>query len=134
MENCLFCQIIAKKIPAHIIYEDKKTLAFLDIFPVSKGHTLIIPKNHAQDLNSGSLEDAIAIMQTAHKIAPQIMKSLSASGYNLGLNHGKDAGQEIFHTHLHLMPRFAGQNRSFTKTKPSDDELLEIKNLIIKNL
>lgn len=134
IENCLFCKIIRREIPANIIYEDEEVLAFLDIFPVSKGHTLIIPKNHAQDLSAGSESDAVAIMRTAHFLAPKIIQSLGATGYNLGLNNGADAGQEVFHTHLHLMPRYANQDRSFQKTQATPEELVAIKEQIISNL
>ncbi len=123
MQDCLFCKIIAGTIPCEKIYEDTDTFAFLDIGPVSKGHLLIIPKQHATDLNSGSQENAVALMKTVHKLAPTILKALNATAYNLGMNHGVDAGQEVFHTHLHLMPRYAGETRSFVKTHPSKEEL-----------
>lgn len=126
MPDCLFCKIIAGEIPSHKIYEDDKTFAFLDINPVSKGHTLIIPKEHAENLTEGSMEAAEAIMHTLHDIAPKIVKALGASGYNLGMNHGTDAGQLVFHTHMHLMPRYAGQPRTFTKSHPSQEELAEV--------
>lgn len=131
MPDCLFCKIIAGKIPSYKIDEDEKTFAFLDIGPVSKGHTLIVPKEHAADLNSGSEESAIALMATVHRIAPKIMKTLGATGYNLGMNHGEVAGQDVFHTHLHIMPRYEGEPRSFTKTHPSNEELAELAEIII---
>lgn len=126
MNDCLFCKIVTGTVPAQKLYEDEKILAFLDIFPVSQGHALIIPKNHAQDLNSGSKDDAVAIMETAYFLAPIIMKALGASGYNLGMNHGVSAGQDIFHTHLHLMPRYDGEARNFDKTNATPEELKEI--------
>lgn len=121
--DCLFCKIIAGEIPSHKIYEDEHTFAFLDIGPVSEGHTLVVPKNHAVDLNDGSAEDAAHIMETVHKLAPVIMPALGASGYNLGMNHGVSAGQDVMHTHVHIMPRKDGEPRNFTKTHPSQDEL-----------
>lgn len=126
MEDCLFCKIIAGEIPSHKVYEDENTYAFLDIGPVSKGHTLVIPKEHATDMNEGSVEAAKDIIATVHKLAPKVMEALGATGYNLGVNHGKDAGQEVFHTHFHLMPRYAGEPRSFVKTHPSQEELAEV--------
>ena len=130
MENCLFCKIVARQIPAEIVYENEEVLAFLDINPVSKGHTLIIPKRHAQDLSAGSVEDAEAIMRAAHLLGGTLMKTLNATGYNLGMNHGEDAGQEVMHTHLHVMPRYAGDARAFIKMHPSKEELREIAELI----
>lgn len=129
-QDCLFCKIIKGDIPSHKIFEDDNTYAFLDIGPVSKGHTLIIPKEHATDLNSGSSEAAQSIMKILHLIAPKIMKALGATGYNLGMNHGVDAGQDVFHTHLHLMPRYPGDKRSFVKTHPSQEELTKVAILI----
>jgi histidine triad (HIT) family protein len=134
MNDCLFCKIIAKQVPANIVYEDEQTIAFLDIFPVSKGHMLIVPKEHAVTLHLNSRNSTLAIMETAHKLARPAMEALDASGYNLGMNCGIDAGQEIMHTHLHFMPRYSGQSRSFTKTKTSREELAEVAALIIKKL
>ncbi len=123
MTNCLFCKIIDGTIPALKVFEDEKTFAFLDIGPVSKGHTLVIPKVHAENLSVGTREDAVALMETIHQLAPKIMQALGASGYNLGMNHGEVAGQEVMHTHLHIMPRYADQPRTFAKTHPSKEEL-----------
>jgi len=126
MINCLFCKIIAGDIPAEKIFEDENTFVFLDIGPVSKGHMLVIPKNHAENLTEGSVEDACSLMATVHKIAPDVMRGLGATGYNIGMNHGKDAGQEVFHTHIHLMPRYEKDSRLFVKFQPSKEELHEV--------
>ena len=123
MPDCLFCRLVAGEIPAHKIYENDRVLAFLDIHPVSVGHTLVIPKAHAENLAANSLEDAKAMMEAIHMLAPLITRALGASAYNLGMNHGEDAGQDILHTHLHIMPRRPGEPRSFEKTSPSQEEL-----------
>ncbi len=123
MQTCLFCKIIAGIIPAHKVYEDDKVFAFLDIGPVSEGHTLVIPKTHAENLSAGSREDARALMDVIHSLAPKILKAVGADGYNLGMNHGECAGQEVMHTHLHIMPRKNDVPRTFTKMHPSSDEL-----------
>jgi histidine triad (HIT) family protein len=130
MTDCLFCKIINGEIPCYKIYEDDKTFAFLDIGPVCKGHILIIPKNHAQVMQEGTLDDALAIMTTVYKIAPFVMKALGASGYNLGMNHGLSGGQDIFHTHMHFMPRYDGVPRKYEKQKVEHDELVKIASLI----
>ena len=130
MEDCLFCKIIAREIPAEIVYENEKTLAFLDIGPVSKGHTLVIPKTHATHLSEGTQEDALALMSTIHLLAPKMAAALEATGYNLGMNQGADAGQDVFHTHIHIMPRYAGDLRKFVKMHPSKEELHEVGELI----
>ena len=116
--SCIFCKIVSGEIPALKFYENDKVLAFVDINPMSKGHSLIIPKTHADDLASGSLEDSIELMKAVHELAPKIVKALGGVGYNLGMNHGVDAGQEILHTHIHIIPRYAGGGLSFVKTHP----------------
>lgn len=126
MADCLFCKIVAGEIPCHKVFENEKVIGFLDIFPVSKGHTLVIPKIHAQDLAAGSMDDAVELMRVIHDLAPKITKALGASGYNLGMNHGIDAGQDILHTHFHIMPRYNGDERKFVKTHPSQDELAKV--------
>ncbi len=130
MQDCIFCKIISGDVPSHKIYENDKVYAFLDIGPVSRGHTLIIPKEHATDLNSGSRDAACDVMGAVHLLAPKIIKALDADGYNLGMNHGACAGQLVFHTHLHFMPRYDGEPRRFDKMSPSQDELAEIAEVI----
>lgn len=123
--SCLFCKIIAKEIPAEIVFENENVLAFLDIGPVSEGHTLVIPKAHADNLSVGNETDALELMRVIHHLAPRILKAVEADGYNLGMNHGECAGQEVMHTHLHIMPRKQGIPRTFTKLRPSKEELAQ---------
>ena len=123
--NCLFCSIIVGDIPSHKIYEDESVFAFLDIGPVSKGHTLVIPKKHATNLAEGSEEEAQQLMSAVYRLAPAIMKGVAADGYNLGMNHGDCAGQLVMHTHVHIMPRWNGVPRAFEKEKVSPEELAE---------
>jgi histidine triad (HIT) family protein len=130
MTDCLFCKIINGEIPCYKIYEDEQIFAFLDIGPVSKGHTLVIPKNHASTMQEGTADDALAIIKTIYHIAPKIMKALGASGYNLGMNYGLSGGQDIFHTHMHFMPRYDGVPRKFEKQKVESIELEKIAQLI----
>lgn len=121
--DCLFCKIIAGQIPSHKIYETDRVYAFLDIGPVSKGHTLVVPKEHAENLSMGSAEDALELMKVIYLLGKKITSALGATGYNLGMNHGLDAGQDVLHTHLHLMPRYTNDERKFIKTFPSKEEL-----------
>lgn len=124
--DCLFCKIIAGTIPCHKVYEDNRAFAFLDIGPVAQGHTLVVPKAHAENLDAGSKEDAMHLLGVIHDIAPNIMRAVGASGYNLGMNHGISAGQDVMHTHLHIMPRKDDEARTFVKTHPSQDDLAAI--------
>jgi histidine triad (HIT) family protein len=132
--QCLFCAIIAGEIPCHKVYEDEHTFAFLDIGPVSEGHTLVVPKVHAADLGSGSIEAAQQLVATVYRIAPAILKAVGADGYNLGMNHGETAGQDVMHTHMHIMPRKQGVPRAFAKTHPSQEALAVTAAAIRENL
>lgn len=107
MTDCLFCKIIAGELPSTKVYEDEKTYAFLDINPVSPGHTLIVPKAHGEHVLESSLEDIGHIMATVQKIAPAIMSAVEANAFNLVNNCGRAAGQTVFHTHFHIIPRFS---------------------------
>lgn len=121
--NCLFCSIIAGDIPSYKLFEDDDVFAFLDIGPVSRGHFLLIPKAHAENLLAGSVDAAAQLMTALHHIAPAVLRAVGAQGFNLGMNHGVCAGQEVLHTHLHVMPRYEGEARTFTKSHPSKEEL-----------
>jgi histidine triad (HIT) family protein len=126
MSECIFCKIVSGHIPAYKIYENDHVLAFLDINPVSTGHTLVIPKVHAENLAQNSLEQAVQLMTVIHDLAPKIMIGVGAAGYNLGMNHGEVAGQDVLHTHLHIMPRQLGQARNFAKQQVSSEELAKV--------
>ncbi len=107
MTDCLFCKIIAKQIPAEVVYEDENVLAFLDITPVNPGHVLVIPKQHCEGFLDADLEVLTHWIQAAQKIARALVKAGICDDFNLGQNNGKLAGQVIPHLHLHIMPRTA---------------------------
>lgn len=110
----IFSKIIAREIPADIIYEDQWVLAFLDINPVHPGHTLVIPKTPSIHGLECNLEDMAHIVNIAQKIGQAQMKALACDGVNFIMNNGAAAGQEVFHTHLHVVPRF-NDDHSFIK-------------------
>ncbi len=105
--DCLFCKIVNAEMPAYKLYEDERTLAFLDIFPGTLGHCLVIPKAHAENLFDLEPADRDAVMATAQRVAGAIRNELGAEGLNLHQSNGKVAGQMIFHFHIHLLPRWA---------------------------
>jgi Diadenosine tetraphosphate (Ap4A) hydrolase and other HIT family hydrolases len=107
MEETIFMKIIRREIPAEIIYEDDDTLAFLDISPTNQGHTLVIPKKPVRNVFDSDAATWAAVMETVRKIAPAIRDGVGATGVNINSNHGADAGQEVFHLHAHIIPRFA---------------------------
>lgn len=109
-QSCLFCKIILHKIPSHIIYEDEHTIAFLDIMPLDKGHTLVIPKIHSTNFINTN-DDIISFVNiTAKKVARQIEVQLNTSAFNFISNNGILAGQTIEHYHLHIIPKYSSHS------------------------
>ncbi len=106
MEECVFCKIIDRKIPAAMVYEDGKVISFLDIMPANKGHCLVVPKIHAQNLMEMNDEDLSATIKAAKKVASALSLSFGNGSFNLVMNNGKEAGQVVNHAHIHLIPRF----------------------------
>jgi len=104
-ENCVFCKIVSGKIPSSKVYEDNHVIAILDIMPAAKGHCLIVPKKHFDDVASTPKVTIAAMMEASKKVGKSQSQALGATGYNLLVNNGKDAGQAVFHTHLHVIPR-----------------------------
>jgi len=135
MSDCIFCKIVAGEISAIKIYEDEKILAFLDINPVDPGHTLVVPKKHYENFSETPNEFLSAMMPVIDKISKAAMKATGAEGFNLALNNGKAAGQVVFHTHFHIMPRFPGDGHELWKGKPyAEGEMEEIADKIKENL
>ncbi len=106
--GCVFCDIIARRAPAHIVYEDEATVAFMDIMPIHEGHTLVVPKTHAADAFEIDPEEAAAAMRTAVKVARAVKAAFGCDGVNIFQSNGPAAGQTVFHFHIHVLPRWAG--------------------------
>ncbi len=116
MSTCIFCDIIARKAPASIVYEDDVVIAFMDLFPINPGHTLVVPRQHFARITD--LDDATAarMMAVARNIAAAIYRSpVRAEGVNLMLADGRAAGQDVPHAHLHVIPRFSGDGFHCTR-------------------
>lgn len=107
MTDCLFCKIINGDIPCDKVYEDSRTLAFLDISPVNPGHTLVIHKHHHVDIFDTPENDLCDLFCTAKKMAGAVLSATKSDGINIGMNNKPAAGQVIFHAHIHVMPRLA---------------------------
>ncbi len=105
-ENCVFCKIIKGEIPYYKIYEDDLTLAFLDIEPFDKGHTLIIPKKHFENIQTLDDEYAAQILITGRELVKVYEEELDIAGFNFFQNNGYFAGQRVMHYHMHLLPRY----------------------------
>ncbi len=106
MSNCIFCKIIDGSIPSAKIYEDEHVYAFMDIMPLTKGHTLIIPKSHKENVYDLSEEEASNLFKVVPKIASALKDTFGSVGMNLLNNNGAPAGQSVFHFHLHFIPRY----------------------------
>ena len=128
--DCIFCKIIKREIPAKIIAETGKSLAFIDAFPLTKGHSLVIPKNHYAKVQDIATDDYADLFETVRKVISKVDKISNAT--LLAVHNGKESGQEIPHVHVHLIPRSAedsaGPVHSMFKDRPklSESEINQI--------
>ena len=106
--DCLFCKILAGEIPATIVGEDERTVAIMDINPATRGHVLVIPRTHSADLLEIEIDDLAACAAAAQRLALLMTERLDADGVNLVNSCGREAWQTVFHFHLHVIPRYAG--------------------------
>jgi histidine triad (HIT) family protein len=113
MEDCLFCKIIKGDIPNYTVYQDEKTLALLDINPNTRGHTLVIPIEHASNIIGMEDSNVDAVFRTVRKVVRGLEAALKPDGFNLVVNHGEAAGQLIHHFHCHIIPRYVGDTIEF---------------------
>jgi histidine triad (HIT) family protein len=104
--DCLFCKIVDGEIPATRVHEDERTIAFMDINPATRGHLLVVPREHAADLTEVSPEDLAACAAAAQSLAARAKEKLGADGVNLLNSCGRAAWQTVFHFHLHVIPRY----------------------------
>lgn len=123
--TCIFCNIAQKEVPASLVYEDEKVMAFLDIRPLNKGHTLIIPKEHHENIFDIPEQLITYLHGIVKHIAIAVEKATKADGISIIQQNGKAAGQDIFHLHVHVVPRYEGQKLpSFSHIKEADREKL----------
>jgi len=122
-EGCIFCKIELKKIKTNIIIENDKAMAFLDAYPLSKGHTLVIPKDHYSKIQELDENSSQSLFNILWKITNPIEKAMSVNSSTIAIHNGKEAGQEIPHVHIHIIPRESGDGagpvHSMFKNKPN---------------
>jgi histidine triad (HIT) family protein len=106
--DCLFCKIVAGELPATIVAEDERTVAFMDIHPATRGHALVVPREHARDVHEIDPEDLQAVAVAAQRLATRACDNLGADGVNLLNSNGAAAWQTVFHFHVHVIPRYDG--------------------------
>ena len=131
-DDCIFCKIANGQIPSKTIYEDDSYRVILDLGPATKGHALILPKDHYANLYELPDEKAGEVIKLAKKMATKMTAALKCDGFNLVQNNGETAGQTVFHFHMHLIPRYMndGQKIGWEPGEPSGDELAEIADVI----
>ena len=134
--DCIFCEIINKKIEAEIIYEDEWALAMLDARPIAPGHTLILPKRHLLNILELSDEEICPIFRVVKEITARLKEKLHPDGFTIGINHDKVSGQMVDHLHIHIIPRFEGDGGSSLHCvvdNPPKESLKEIKEKILND-
>jgi histidine triad (HIT) family protein len=131
MADCLFCKVITNNIPSYTVYEDATTRAFLDVFPATDGHVLVVHKRHEEKLTAYTVEELGQLFTTVQKVARALEKTYSTAALSIGLNHGEVKG--VHHTHIHLMPRFEGDGGGIMQTlpgiKPKEDLAVVLKKI-----
>ncbi len=136
---CAFCKIIAGEAPASMVYRDDAIAVFMDLYPVTSGHMLVVPIRHSRSLQEVAPETAVRMMQKAQELGRAIMASdLGCDGYNLFMANGGAAGQEVFHAHLHILPRHHGDGFGFVFPPPypaeADRKTLDAQATMLKSL
>ncbi|MGO3327790.1 HIT family protein [Gordonia sp. (in: high G+C Gram-positive bacteria)] len=115
-DACVFCDIVAERSPGHLIYADDDVVAFLDRAPITRGHTLVVPRTHSSGLSDLDPSLGSALLSAAQRIANALKApEFGADGVNLALNDGRAAMQTVFHTHVHVVPRQSGDKLTFAK-------------------
>jgi histidine triad (HIT) family protein len=138
--NCIFCKIIAGEISARVILQNEKAMALLDAFPLAAGHTLVIPKSHYAKVQQMSEQDAAAVFDMVWKLAGAVETASQVNASTIAIHNGSDAGQEVPHVHVHIVPRKTGDGagaiHSMFKMKPklSPQDIDSLSNRIADNL
>ena len=131
--TCLFCDIIAKKLSAHFVYEDEKHVAILDKYPIHRGHTLVMPREHHEKIVDMPIENVSVLFTKTIPIARAVIEATQADGFNLGQNNGRAANQIIPHVHVHVIPRYSHISTAWPKRKIADEnDLAELATKIRK--
>jgi histidine triad (HIT) family protein len=128
--ECLFCRIIDGEVGSHKVYEDEHAYAFLDIYPTSRGHTVVLPKEHITSFLEMDEEKAAELFASVNRIAKQVIKTTGAAGTNIGINNGLVAGQTVPHVHVHIIPRYendgGGSMHTIVDSNPDREKLEQL--------
>jgi histidine triad (HIT) family protein len=132
--ECVFCRILDGSLPSWRVYEDESTVAFLDNGQVTRGHTLVVPRRHAEDLWALTEDEARDVMRSAHRVAIVLRDKLKPLGLNVTQANGKAAWQDVFHYHVHLIPRYGddGFLPPWRANKPSPEQLSNVRQQLLR--
>lgn len=120
-DECLFCRVVSGRLPAHVVLEEERALAFLDTSPAARGHTLVVPRDHAEHLWDAEPASAAAVMATAQRVSVLLRERLRPDGLTVRQNNGEASGQRVPHLHLHLVPRWHGDGTVGWPWPPPED-------------
>ena len=129
VSDCIFCKIVAGDIPASKVYEDEYFLAFLDISQVTPGHTLVIPKKHARNLLEMTPDETADLFNVVSRVTKKVKSATQPQGMNIISNMEEIAGQSVFHTHIHILPRYSQEDDlkiDFIAHEPDFDRLAQL--------
>ena len=133
--NCLFCDIVAGKVRAHFVYDDKTHVAIMDKYPIQRGHTLVMPRDHHERITDMNTESVSSLFSKIPVIAHAVLEVTSADGFNIAQNNGKAANQIIPHVHVHIVPRYSSTGTTWTKRMiPNDNDLENLATKIRKHV
>ena len=133
--DCIFCKIIRGEIPCSKVFENEKFFAFLDIGPVNKGHTLVIPKKHYKNLFDMPKEELNDYLEVIQRVSKAIIKGVNADGININMSNEEAAGQVVMHAHFHLIPRFKDDGlKLWPQKKYGDGEASKVREKIVNYL
>ena len=128
--NCIFCDILEGKVTAHFVYQDKTHVAIMDKYPIQRGHTLVIPRDHNERITDMDTKKVSSLFSKIPAIARAILEVTGADGFNIGQNNGKAANQIIPHVHVHIIPRYSNTGTTWTKRMISNE--IDLENLATK--
>jgi histidine triad (HIT) family protein len=130
-KDCIFCRIASRKSPSHIVYEDENYIAFLDIAPFSRGHTLVCPKRHGETLWDMTEEEIGKLFMVASRVSKAVVRAVGAHGFRFVQNNGEAANQVVAHVHVHVIPvRIEDKGRFMGRMKFTEEEMEQTAELI----
>jgi histidine triad (HIT) family protein len=126
-DKCIFCKIVSRKSPSNIVYEDDKYIGFLDLYPFSKGHTLVCPKQHGETIWDMNEAEIAGLFQVAFKVSKAVVSAVGADGFRFVQNNGEAANQVVAHVHVHVIPvRMEDKGKYFGRKQFTEEEMEEI--------